>query len=84
MGCVDGKCFCLQSENEILIISAAGSEMSDSTVLTNEEKTGFNSDIVRSKFAIPTVHQPTYIRESLIELISVRTAATQFECYISC
>ena len=84
MGCVDGKSFCLQSENEILIISAAGSEMSDSTVLTNEEKTGFNSDIVRSKFAIPTVHQPTYIRESLIELISVRTAATQFECYISC
>ena len=58
--------------------------MSDSTVLTNEEKTGFNSDIVRSKFAIPTVHQPTYIPESLIELISVRTAATQFECYISC
>lgn len=84
MGCVDGKSFCLQSENEILIISAAGSEMSDSTVLTNEEKTGFNSDIVRSKFAIPTVHQPTYIRESLIELISVRTAVTQFECYISC
>ena len=84
MGCVDGKGFSLQSENEILIISAAGSEMSDSTVLTNEEKTGFNSDIVRSKFAIPTVHQPTYIRESLIELISVRTAATQFECYISC
>lgn len=84
MGCVDGKSFCLQSENEILIISAAGSEMSDSTVLTNEEKTGFNSDIVRPKFAIPTVHQPTYIRESLIELISVRTAATQFECYISC
>ena len=58
--------------------------MSDSTVLTNEEKTGFNSDIVRSKFAIPIVHQHTYIRESLIELISVRTAATQFECYISC
>ncbi|MCF2681194.1 iron-containing alcohol dehydrogenase [Faecalicatena contorta] len=39
----------------ILTISAAGSEMSDSTVLTNEEtgkKAGYNSDIVRPKFAI--------------------------------
>lgn len=39
----------------VLTISAAGSEMSDSTVLTNEEtdkKAGFNSDIVRPKFAM--------------------------------
>ena len=39
----------------VLTISAAGSEMSDSTVLTNEEtgkKAGFNSDIVRPKFAV--------------------------------
>lgn len=39
----------------ILTISAAGSEMSDSAVLTNEEiskKAGFNSDIVRPKFAV--------------------------------
>lgn len=39
----------------VLTISAAGSEMSDSAVLTNEEtgkKAGFNSDIVRPKFAL--------------------------------
>lgn len=39
----------------VLTISAAGSEMSDSAVLTNEEtgkKAGFNSDIVRPKFAV--------------------------------
>lgn len=39
----------------VLTISAAGSEMSDSTVLTNEEtgkKAGYNSDIVRPKFAV--------------------------------
>lgn len=39
----------------VLTISAAGSEMSDSAVLTNKEtgkKAGFNSDIVRPKFAV--------------------------------
>ena len=39
----------------VLTISAAGSEMSDSAVLTNAEtgkKAGFNSDIVRPKFAL--------------------------------
>lgn len=39
----------------ILTISAAGSEMSDSAVITNSEtskKAGFNSDIVRPKFAV--------------------------------
>lgn len=39
----------------VLTISAAGSEMSDSAVITNEEtgkKAGFNSDIVRPKFAL--------------------------------
>ena len=39
----------------VLTISAAGSEMSDSAVLTNEEtgrKAGFNSDIVRPVFAV--------------------------------
>lgn len=39
----------------VLTISAAGSEMSDSAVLTNEEtgkKAGFNSDIVRPRFAV--------------------------------
>ncbi len=39
----------------VLTISAAGSEMSDSAVLTNKEtgkKAGFNSDIVRPKFAM--------------------------------
>lgn len=39
----------------ILTISAAGSETSDSAVLTNEEtgrKAGLNSDLVRPKFAI--------------------------------
>ncbi len=39
----------------VLTISAAGSEMSDSAVITNAEtgkKAGFNSDIVRPKFAL--------------------------------
>lgn len=39
----------------VLTISAAGSEMSDSAVITNKEidkKAGFNSDIVRPKFAV--------------------------------
>lgn len=39
----------------VLTIAAAGSEMSDSTVLTNEEtgkKAGINSDFVRPKFAM--------------------------------
>ncbi len=39
----------------VLTISAAGSEMSDSAVITDEEnhkKVGFNSDIVRPKFAV--------------------------------
>lgn len=39
----------------VLTISAAGSEMSDSAVITNGEtgkKAGFNSDIVRPKFAL--------------------------------
>lgn len=39
----------------VLTISAAGSEMSDSVVLTDEEshrKMGFNSDIVRPRFAV--------------------------------
>lgn len=39
----------------VLTISAAGSEMSDSAVITNAEtgkKVGFNSDIVRPKFAL--------------------------------
>lgn len=39
----------------VLTISAAGSEMSDSAVITNQEtgkKAGFNSDIVRPKFAV--------------------------------
>lgn len=39
----------------ILTISAAGSELSNSCVITNEEtkfKNGFNSDLIRPKFAI--------------------------------
>lgn len=39
----------------VLTISAAGSEMSDSVVLTNGEtgkKAGFNSDLIRPKFAM--------------------------------
>ena len=39
----------------VLTIAAAGSEMSDSTVITNEEtreKRGYNSDLCRAKFAI--------------------------------
>ena len=39
----------------VLTISAAGSEMSDSAVITdgeNHKKVGFNSDIVRPKFAV--------------------------------
>lgn len=44
----------------VLTISAAGSEMSNSCVITNDEtndKRGFNSDLIRPKFAIL---DPTY------------------------
>lgn len=51
----------------ILTIAAAGSEMSDSSVITNEktgEKRGYNSDLCRAKFAIMdpslTVTLPDY------------------------
>ena len=43
------------SVGAVLTIAAAGSEMSDSTVITNEEtkeKRGYNSDLCRAKFAI--------------------------------
>lgn len=52
-----GKAFVSKAKpvGAVLTISAAGSEMSDSAVITNKEtgkKAGFNSDMVRPRFAV--------------------------------
>ncbi len=69
----------------VLTIAAAGSESSDSTVITNEktgEKRGYNSDLCRPKFAIMnpelTLSLPDYQTESGCTDIMMHTMERYF------
>lgn len=76
------KCYPVAS---VLTIAAAGSELSDSSVITNEktkEKRGYNSDLSRPKFAIMnpelTLTLPDYQTESGCTDIMMHTMERYF------